>query len=347
MNGLDRLPATDPTGILRYRDGIYAVDLLTAAITEFRLFDHLKAHPGSLEDLCRHFGWDERPADVLLTLCLCHGLVDRNDAGIFSAGEKALEHLCSDSPWDLSPYYASLRDRPVVGDFVRVLKSGRPAHWSGLDEADDDWHGAMLKEEFANTFTGAMDCRGVFLGRKLVETVADLLPQTGKLLDVGGGSGVYACAFAAGAPELKAVVLEQAPVDAIARAKIGERGLQDRVDVATGNMFDDPWPDVCEVHLFSNVMHDWSGPEISRLLSRSRETIVKGGLLLIHEAFLDADKRGPLPVAEYSCILAHSTQGRCYSVAEMRSFVEEAGFTYREHRNTGGDRSVVIATDPG
>lgn len=346
MNGLDRLPSSDPTGILRYRDGIYAVDLLTAAITEFRLFDHLRAHPGTLADLCDHFGWDERPADVLLTLCLCSGLVERDESGVFFAAIKALEHLCTDSTWNLSPYYASLRDRPVVGDFVRVLKTGHPAHWSGLDEADDDWHGAMLKEEFATTFTGAMDCRGVYLGRKLVESVADLLTSARTLLDVGGGSGVYACAFAAGIPDLEAVVMEQAPVDAIARQKISERGLPGRVAVATGNMFVDPWPTGCDVHLFSNVMHDWSGPEISRLLRRSREAIVKGGLLLIHEAFLDEDKRGPLPVAEYSCILAHSTQGRCYSVAEMRSFIEDAGFVFREHRNTGGDRSVVIAMDP-
>ena len=42
MTGLDQLPLSDPTSILRYRDGIYAVDLLTAAITEFRLFDYLK-----------------------------------------------------------------------------------------------------------------------------------------------------------------------------------------------------------------------------------------------------------------------------------------------------------------
>ena len=38
ITGLDVLPETDPTGILRYRDGIYAVDLLTAAIVEFDFF---------------------------------------------------------------------------------------------------------------------------------------------------------------------------------------------------------------------------------------------------------------------------------------------------------------------
>jgi len=343
MTGLDQLPQSDPTSILRYRDGIYAVDLLTAAITEFRLFDYLKDRPGTLSDLCTHFGWAVRPADVLLTLCLCNDYVVQDDAGVFSVSETAREHLCVDSPWNLSSYFASLRDRPVVGDFVRVLKSGRPAHWSGLDEADDDWHGAMLKEEFAKTFTAAMDCRGVFLGKKLADTVVDVISSARKLLDVGAGSGVYACALAANAPAMEAVVLEQVPVDAIAREHIRKRGLEGRVAVTVGDMFCDLWPLDCDVHLFSNVMHDWDCPEIVSLLRRSADSLLAGGRVLIHETFLDADKRGPLPVAEYSCILAHSTQGRCYSVAEMAAFLDEAGFHFIEHRNTGGDRSVIIA----
>lgn len=343
MTGLDLLPRTDPTSILRYRDGVYAIDLLTAAIAEFRLFDYLRGNPGTLEEICRHFEWHPRPADVLLTLCLCNGYLEQDEKGVFSPGELAREHLCSDSPWDLSGYYASLRDRPVVADYVRVLRTGRPAHWSGLDEADGDWHGAMLKEEFAKTFTAAMDCRGVYLGKRLADAVAIELSGAAKLLDIGGGSGVYACALAANAPALAAIVLEQAPVDAIAREHIATRGLAGRVTVGTGNMFTDPWPAGCDLHLFSNVMHDWDFPEILALLRRSADSLAPGGRLLIHETFLDADKKGPLPVAEYSCILAHSTQGRCYSVAEMTDCLDSTGFRFLAHRLTGGDRSVILA----
>jgi len=38
-------PATDPTTIYRHRDGLYAVDLLTAAISEFDFFTWLEANP--------------------------------------------------------------------------------------------------------------------------------------------------------------------------------------------------------------------------------------------------------------------------------------------------------------
>jgi SAM-dependent methyltransferase len=343
MTGLDQLPATDPTTLLRYRDGVYAIDLLTAAVAEFRIFDALRERPGTLAEICARFGWDERPADTLLTLCLANGYLDQDGDGVFTPSTTALEHLCQGSPWDLTPYYGSLRDRPVVQDFVRVLKTGRPAHWAGLDEASDDWHGSMLSEDFARTFTAAMDCRGVFLGKKLADAVADVISGARRLLDVGGGSGVYACALAANAPQLEAVVFEQAPVDAIAREKIAQRGLSGRVRVETGDMFADPWPADCDVHLFSNVMHDWGRTEILALLHRSRETLAPGGTVLVHEAFLDPDQRGPLPVAEYSCILAHSTQGRCYAWSEMEAFLAEAGFHSLGYRPTGGDRGVVVA----
>jgi len=342
MTGLDLLPRTDPTSILRYRDGIYAVDLLTAAITEFRLFDQISAQPMTLGGLCQYYGWAERPADVLVTLCKAAGYLWEGDGGMLNLTDTAREHLVAESPWNLSSYFASLRNRPVVADFVRVLASGKPAHWSGLDEAQDDWHKSMEQTEFARTFTAAMDCRGVFLGKKLADAVAEWTAGGGRLLDVGGGSGVYACALAANAPDLRAVVLEQASVSDIAVDHIWKRGLSDRVSVMVGDMFGETWPLDCDLHLFSNVMHDWDLPIIRELLDHSRRTLRPGGHVIIHETFLWPNKSGPLPVAEYSCILAHSTQGRCYSVSEMQGLLREVGFTPVIHRDTGGDRGVIV-----
>ncbi len=344
MTGLDTLPKTDPTAILRYRDGLYAVDLLTTAIVEFCFFQWIQDNPSSLEKICDHFGWATRPADVLVTLGKVNQLIEENENGIFSLSETGREHLCDDSPWNLSRYYESLKDRPVVGDFVRVLKTGKPAQWSGHEEADADWHGAMLNEGFAEAFTEAMDCRGVFLGKKLADALNDHLKgRAARVLDIGGGSGVYACALAANFPDLEADVLEMAPVDGIAKRKIAERNLSDRVKVVTGDMFGDTWPEGFGVHLFSNVMHDWDVPEILTLLKKSRETICgKGALVLIHETFLNAEKTGPIPVAEYSCILAHSTQGRCYSVAEMGDYMSQSGFEMISFQETGGDRGLII-----
>lgn len=343
-NALTVLPETDPVSVLRYRDGLYAVDLLTAAICEFDFFSVNAGQAGTLEEVCDHFGFAVRPADVMLTLFVANGYLTKGVDGIYRNTETANEHLVAGSPWFMGSYYASLQDRPVVADFVRVLKSGKPAVWGGFEDQQDDWHEAMHDDDFARSFTAAMNCRGLYLGKKLADALAEELAGRSRVLDVGGGSGIYACCLVANYPDLKARVMEQAPIDQIARDQIAECGLEESIEVTTGDMFDRRvWPDDCDVHLFSNVMHDWDVAEIQKLLGHSYQVLQPGGLVVVHETFLNAEKTGPLPVAEYSCILMHSTQGRCYSTAEMGAYLEEAGFEGVRSFDTAGDRGVVLA----
>src|SRR5205085_1810974 len=89
------------------------------------------------------------------------------------------------------------------------------------------------------------------------------------LLDIAGGSGVYACALAAAHPHLKATVLEKPPVDRIAAQSIAQRGFAGRISVTIGDMFADPLPADCDLHLFSNVLHDWDEPLVRKLLATS------------------------------------------------------------------------------
>jgi predicted O-methyltransferase YrrM len=337
------LPTSDPIRLYRYRDGLYAVDLLTAAIVHLDLFSWLDEHPSDVDTLCRELGLAARPADVLVTLAAANGIVERRDGAIVltSLGR---EHLTRRSPFNLTPYYASLKDRPVVQDFVRVLRTGKPARWGG-DEKGHDWHASMEQDAFAQTFTAAMDCRGVYLGTALARHLD--LSRHARLLDIGGGSGIYACALASAFPHLRATVFDQAPVDRIAARLIAERGFADRVRVAPGNFFTDPWPDAHDVHLFSNVLHDWDHADVDRLVQRSFDALPPGGLLIIHEAFINAAKNGPLPVAEYSAILMHSTQGKCYATSEYDVSLTRVGFTDVAFIETVADRGVMIARKPG
>jgi hypothetical protein len=242
---LTQVPQTDPLEIYRYRDGLYAVDLLTAAVVHLDFFTWLAKHPSDFEAICAHFGTAARPTDVMLTLFAASGFVTSQN-GIFHITEKGREHLTQDSPWNLTPYYASLKDRPVTKDFLVVLKTDKPANWGSAKDALD-WHKAMETEAFANSFTAAMDCRGVYLGQALAKQL-DLRGRR-RLLDIGGGSGIYACSLAAHHPHLRATVFDQQPVDQIAAKLIAQRGFSERIDVQAGDMFKDPLPADCDVHL--------------------------------------------------------------------------------------------------
>lgn len=331
-------PASDPIRLYQYRDGLYAVDLLTAAIVEFDFFTRFPPEGMSPEGVCAAFGFMARPAGVLLTLCAANGLLVAEN-GRWHLTSTTREHLCAGSPWNLTPYFSSLHDRPIARDFVEVLRTGKPAGWSG-DEFAGDWHRAMEEEDFARSFTAAMDCRG----RYLAPAMATALDLSGvrRLLDIGGGSGIYACAVSAAHARVSAVVFEQEPVDRIARTLIAERGFADRVTVAAGNMFDG-LPDNCDAHLFSNVLHDWDVPEVQKLLAVSHDGLPCGGLLIIHDVFINAAKDGPLHAAEYSALLMHSTQGKCYSTTEYATLLDEAGFEAGPYQATVAARGVMTA----
>lgn len=340
---LTRLPATDPIDVYRYRDGLYAVDLLTAAVCEFDLFTRLAAAPMTKAEICRAFGFAERPVDVMLTLFTADGFLS-SGAGVFQPTPVAREHLVSTSPFFLGPYYNSLRERPVVRDFVKILRTGRPANW-GSYQHQKEWSEAMLTDEFATTFTAAMDCRGVYLGAALARTIA--IGPRRRLLDIAGGSGIYACAIAAHHPAVHATVFERPPVDRIAATLIARRGYSARVEVRAGDMFTDPLPAGHDLHLFSNVLHDWDFPQVRQLLAASFHALAPGGLILVHDAHLNADKTGPLPVARYSALLMSVTEGKCYSTREMEELLTAAGFVDFVHQPTVVDRSVITARKPG
>ena len=336
------LPSTDPIEIYRYRDGLYAVDLLTAALTEFDFFTWLHRTPANLAQICERLGIAERPTDVMLTLFTANGFI-AFDGSLFRITDLAREHLVSDSPFFIGPYYASLKDRPVVRDFVTILRTGKPANWGSYRD-EKPWSDAMLTDEFATTFTAAMDCRGVYLGAAMAKVLD--LGQRSRLLDIAGGSGIYACAITARHPQVRATVFDRPPVDQIARTLIAKRGAAERVSVIAGDMFTDPLPGGFDVHLYSNVLHDWDVDKVLTLLAASFAALEPGGMLIVHDAHLNADKTGPLPVAKYSALLMNVTEGKCYSTREMESLLLEAGFGETRFTPTVADRSIITACKP-
>src|SRR4029453_18985642 len=134
--------------------------------------------------------------------------------------------LVDGSPWCLKPYYATFKDRPVCLDLVQVLKTGKTASW-GAKKDDKDWAKSMEDPRFAEEFTAAMDCRGGYLAPALARNVS--FEGTRTLLDVAGGSGIYACAISALHEHVRAAVFEKPPVDEVTAEMIGRRGFADRV----------------------------------------------------------------------------------------------------------------------
>lgn len=336
-------PTTDPSLILELRDRQYASELIAAALLHFDFFTWIDASAGiRADEIATELGLESRPLDVLLTLCRSYGFIfsDGRTGGVHLTA-MGREYLTKESPWFLGAYFSPLRESPIVRGFVSVLKTGKPGNWQAKTGAKD-WHESMLEPDFAKEFTELMNCRGLIFGQALANALKPVLGDRKHLLDIGGGSGIYSTTMVAAHPQLSATVMEQEPVDAITRKEIARHGLESRVDVVTADMFGEAWPK-SDIVLLSNVLHDWDVPQVRELLGKAHESLEKSGLLIIHDAFIHDDKRGPVPVAEYSALLMNITQGKCYSPAEFGELLDGSGFETGSYQDTIGHRGFLTA----
>jgi SAM-dependent methyltransferase len=334
----------DPTLLLRVRDGVYAPDLLTAAVAGLDLFGWLEANgPCGEARIREELVLAPRPLDVTITYLVALGLLERSPDGRVGLTRLSAEFLCAGSPRDLRPYFASLRERPACRELLQVLRTGEPVAWASAG-GGEDWAARLDDPAFARSITAAMDARGAALAPALADAIADL-PFDG-VLDIGGGSGVYVSALAGRRPEARAAVLERPPVDDAARTILRELG-ESRVEVVTGDMFGARLPDGFDLHVYSHVFHDWPEPEVRALLRSSFAALPPGGWLVDHDTHIHRDKTGPLPIAEYSVLLMHSTHGKCWSTGELGEMLADAGFAVHDLRPTAADRTALVARKPG
>lgn len=321
-------PATDPSPIFELFRGAHATELLTAAVVEFDLFNRLAKQPQTSAELRQSLQLAERPTVVLLTALRAMQLLTLDDAGRLTLTPLAQHHLTRESSWDVSGYIGLAGQSPGVIAMIERLKTNRPA---GQDEPDEGTafifragvDSAMEREASARQLTLSLSGRA----RNVAPVLAERYPldDARRLLDIGGGSGLYSIAYLQRHPHLRAVIWDRPEVLKVAEELARECGVSDRVELVAGDMFVDPVPSDCDVHLLSNILHDWDEPECRRLIERSPPALPQGGRLLIHDVLLNDAHDGPLPIALYSASLFTLTEGRAYSYAEYRVWLEAAG----------------------
>ncbi len=320
-------PATDPTAIFEHFRNGYATDLLTVACTDFDLFGRLAAGPKSFRGLAKETDLADRALNVLLTAVRSMKLISATADGQYSLTAAAREHLVPGEYFAVGGYVGLVAEAPQVRAMAERLKTNKPA-----DNRKEDagaafifrpgLESAMDQTDSARRLTMALAGRAKNVAPYLAEAVD--LSGAKTLLDIGGGTGIYAIACLQKNPHLKAVVWDRAEVLKVAGEMAVSYGVADRLELAPGDMFTDPVP-AADVMLLSNILHDWDGPECLRLLKRCADSLPGGGRVLVHDVYLDDDLGGPFPIAMYSAALFTLTEGRAYSASEYRQWLMTAG----------------------
>jgi len=234
-------PVIDPTPIFEHFRGNHATELLAAAVCHFNLFGRLAAGPRTRVELAGDLGLADRPTVVLTCALAAMGLL-RYDGDRLMLTDLAREHLLPGGAFDVGGYVGLASQSPGVLAMVERLKTNRPAEFAAGAAFiyREGVVSAMDEEASARHFTLALAGRAKNVAPKLAEAVD--LSHAKKLVDVGGGTGIYAIALLQKFPHLRAVVLDRPQVLKVAHEMATAYGVADRLELQPADMFADPFP---------------------------------------------------------------------------------------------------------
>ncbi|MBE0616847.1 MAG: methyltransferase domain-containing protein, partial [Proteobacteria bacterium] len=183
------------------------------------------------------------------------------------------------------------------------------------------------------------------LTRDLAPLLAEQLPLEGKTraLDLGGGPGNYALAFVQRCPALEAVHFDLAPTSRIAREFLQGKPGAERVAFLEGDFLSASLGEGYDFVWASQVIHMLGEGQVQELLRRISAALVPGGLLAIHDHFLEPDRTRPPSAALFAVHMLVATEGgRTYSFEEVGEWLREVGIEPTDRLDYGGAARVLL-----
>jgi (2Fe-2S) ferredoxin/predicted O-methyltransferase YrrM len=279
---------------------------------------------------------DPRATESLLNALVALRLLEK-EGDRFRNGEWARTFLCEGAPHD---------SRAALMHTVHLWP-----RWSTLTEAVRKGTAVAFKEmtgrgeEWTEAFIAAMH-KSAAARAPVVVSALDLA-GVDRVLDLGGGSGAYAMAFARARPGLEVTVFDLPTVTPLTRRYVAEGGLQERIHTRDGDLRTDAYGTEYDLVFVSAICH-MNGPDENRaMLRRVRQALAPGGRVVIQDFILDPDKTSPTSGALFALnMLVGTREGSAYSDVEYTDWLVGTGFVDVRRVPLPGPTDLMVALRP-
>ncbi len=149
-----------------------------------------------------------------------------------------------------------------------------------------------------------------------------------RLLDVGGGHGLYSVMLCKRHPGLHATIFDSPKPLEQTKSIIESEQMTKQVSVHAGDFFEDDLGKGYDVALLFNVIHLFTAEKNLQLLKRVATTLNPGGRLIIFDQFLGGEFGRVLRTAHmfYGLLFLITTGGQVYTFDELTELLAASGF---------------------
>jgi (2Fe-2S) ferredoxin/2-polyprenyl-3-methyl-5-hydroxy-6-metoxy-1,4-benzoquinol methylase len=287
---------------------------------------------GKCDEVASKLKTDRRATEMLLDALVALNVLRKRD-GTYSNTPMSERYLVAGAPDDaraalmhtahLWPRWSTLTD---------CVRKGTSVTYRKMADRGDDW---------TTAFIAAMHRNAAARAPHVVRAAG--LEGARRMLDVGGGSGAYAIAFAGASRDLRVEILDLQTVLPIAQGHIEEAGLSDRITTRAGDLRGDDLGSGYDLILLSAICH-MLGPAANRnLFERCYAALSPGGRVLIQDFILETDRTSPRSAALFALnMLVGTEQGSTYTREEYRSWLDHVGFVDIQYIALPGPTALVI-----
>ena len=308
--------------------------LLAATAQELGLFEALADEPSTADALAGACELSRRGVEILLGALEDFGFVERNedsyrlsDAGRAMFVQRGSDAFQGDA---VRHWLGGIRNWAMnLGDAVR--RGGPP------ERPEAPGTGGTSDPDALARFMATMDSKPAALVEAVVEGCLARVPHARSMLDLGGGPGTFARAFAERG--LMATLFDRPEViDHVAEA-YGLAAVP-KLRLARGDFLASPPERKWDIVLLANITHIYDAETNAMLLQSMARCVRTGGALAVLDFV-----RGRSPFAPLFAItmLLGTEQGDTYRLADYTRWMEDAGLRDVRCRSVDTDRQLVTA----
>ena len=300
-------------------------------MTGTQLRDALGLHPRSTPDFF----------DTLVALRFLERDGDGETAKYQNTTETAT-FLDRKSPAFIGGFLEMAHDRlyPFWGNLVEGLKTGR-----AQNETKDGGKG-MFEELYSQPerleqFMDAM--AGISAGNFQAFAERFDFSKYKTLTDVGGATGLLSMLVAKQNPHMQCTTTDLPAATGIAKRKVAEAGLSDRVVAQPIDFFADPVPSA-DVVTMGMILHDWNLEKKMMLVRKAYDALPEGGAFVVIENIIDdARRENAFGLMMSLNMLIEFGDAFDFTGADFDGWCREVGFKRTEVIHLAGPASAGIA----